>query len=116
MFTWQKRPDAVWPIGYELYARQVEACIQNTAQEFTPRIESWMKQNKTWQDRTGNARQALYADVEVLSSLVVITFGHGVDYGIYLEISNQGRYSIVTPAITEFSPLIWQSVVRCLNQ
>jgi hypothetical protein len=73
-----------------------------------------MKQNAVWTDRTSNARQTLWAEAFDFSDVVVLAFGHGVSYGTFLELANQGRYAIITPAIDYFAPKIWQDAQRLL--
>jgi hypothetical protein len=46
---------------------------------------------------------------------VLIAFGHGVDYGIFLELANAGRFAIVNPALDFFAPKIWADVRRLIN-
>jgi len=101
----------------DLIAWQQDGCYQALlaiAYYYESAIENWMKSNGPWVDRTGNARQSLYAIVDELVAEIVITFGHGVTYGKYLEFKNFGRYAVVAPAIDYFLPRIWadiQSVV-----
>jgi hypothetical protein len=66
-----------------------------------------MKENAPWTDRTSNARQTLWAEVFAMSDVVVLAFGHGMDYGTFLELANQGRFAIITPALDVFGPQIW---------
>ena len=78
-------------------------------------IETWMKTNARWIDRTGNARQSLYAEVTRLTDSVLLAFDHGMDYGFYLELSHAGRYAIIAPALDEFAPRIWRDVKALLS-
>lgn len=52
-----------------------------------------------WTDRTGNARQSI--DMADLSTQNEIRFALiiGVDYGIWLELANQGKYRIIGPTV-----------------
>lgn len=75
-----------------------------------------MKSNASWTDRTGNARQSLNAEVEDMAmDMVEIVLSHGVEYGIYLELSHGGAYAIIAPAVDVFAPRIWADVRAMLS-
>ena len=115
--TWQRPPSQAWPAMAQAYADAIERGIFAIAQRWAPEIEAWMKANAPWTDRTSNARQGLYAKPEhFVREMVEIILAHGVEYGQYLELSNAGRFAIVNPAIDRFGPLVWQDVVRMLQQ
>lgn len=70
-------------------------------------IESKMKQNRPWTDRTNMAKTTLKAKVSQPSkTLVRITLAHGVDYGIWLELAHGKNYAIIAPTVQEEGPRI----------
>lgn len=70
-------------------------------------IESDMKQNRPWTDRTGMAKTTLNTKVSQPSpEMVRITLAHGVDYGIWLELAHEKNYAIVAPTVNKFAPII----------
>jgi hypothetical protein len=71
---------------------------------FAPRAEAHMKATAPWTDRTGAARAGLFARPESDSRGGKITLGHGVDYGIWLEIAHSGAYAVVVPSVRELAP------------
>lgn len=73
-------------------------------------IEGWMRQNAPWQDRTGMARQSLRCVVDVSPKEIVLKFSHGVEYGVYLEHKNAGKYAILRPAIEHFKDTIKKDI------
>lgn len=81
------------------------------AEMYAIMIASWMKENAVWQDRSGDARKALWADVFVVGTSIIIMFGHGptIYYGWYLEFKNEGRYQIVGPALSAFYPQVFST-------
>ena len=122
---WRTPPIEAWPKGAEAYVRAVRAGIHGVCQRWAPEIENWMKQNAVWTDRTSNARQGLYAQVNPESpaeviSLIEVAIAHGVDYGAYLEgydprhgYARTGlgnRVAIIEPALDRFGPLIWRDI------
>ena len=62
-------------------------------------FEAEAKTNAPWTDRTGNARQGLSGGAEIDGDSIVIYVAHSMEYGIYLELSNAGKYAILKPTI-----------------
>lgn len=89
------------------YQRQVEHTPYRIAQYFAPQLETYAKENANWVDRTGNARQALYAvAVNVAPGTAIIYLVHGMEYGVFLELKYQGRYAIIARTLAYFHPKI----------
>ena len=109
---WQDgSPEQVFVIGFDRYIEDIYAVLYALAQSYAPRIEAWMKQNAVWVDRTGNARQALFTDVEwIVGDAIYLYAAQGMDYGTYLELNHQGRFAIILPALEHFAPMIWRDV------
>lgn len=80
-----------------------QVAVKMFAQEGAKKFENYAKTNKPWTDRTGHARQRLVGWVEVLMNKVRIHIGHGVDYGVYLELCNERRYAILQPTVNAVS-------------
>lgn len=115
-FGWQSAPpDEVFGNGLDQYARDLKAALLQLALSFAPKIEAWMKQNASWTDRTGNLRTSLYAAVEELVNEIAIYIDYGLEYGVYLEFKNAGRYAIIGPALDYWSPQVWNAVKRLIS-
>lgn len=70
-------------------------------------LQSKMKLNRPWTDRTNMAKATLSAKVsQPNKNIVRITLAHGVDYGIWLELANEKNYAIIAPTINEEGPRI----------
>ena len=70
-------------------------------------IQSKMKLNRPWTDRTGMAKALLNAKVsQPDKNTVRITLSHGVDYGIWLELAHGKNYAIIAPTVREEGPRI----------
>ena len=70
-------------------------------------LQSKMKLNRPWTDRTGMAKALLNAKVsQPDKNTVRITLSHGVDYGIWLELAHGKNYAIIAPTIREEGPRI----------
>lgn len=109
-FKWEVTPEEAFTALYDDYTRRIYQAIQALANRYAPEIEAWLKQNKQWVDRTGNATQGLYAEVEATLTEIVIAFDHSVEYGIWLELKHQGQYAIIAPALDYFAPKFWADV------
>jgi hypothetical protein len=114
--TWETgTPTQVFSEGYDAYYQAVFSAVFSLCQFYAPQIEAWMKSEAVWMDRTGNARQSLYAFAEALSDeLVEISFDHGVFYGLFLEFSHQGKYAIIGRALDKFGNEFFESLKALL--
>lgn len=68
-----------------------------------PKVQSYMKRNASWNDRTGAARNGLQAEFigDRHIERQAIRLFHGVTYGIYLETRFAGKYAIIVPALRD---------------
>lgn len=114
-FIWHIPPEAAFPAMYDAYVRRLLKALEQLMQFYAAEIEAWMKTNAVWADRTGNARQGLHAEVETMVDLIVLSFDHGMTYGVFLEFANQGRFAIIGPALDHFTPLIWRDIQALLS-
>ena len=114
-FEWKVSPTEAFG-DVEKYVSAVIANVALVAQRWAPDIESWMKANAPWTDRTGNARQTLNTEVMDLTSEIAIVLAHGVDYGVYLELAHGGQYEIIGPALDEFAPKVWADVKAMMGR
>lgn len=70
-------------------------------------LQSKMKLNRPWTDRTNMAKTMLNAKVsQPDKNTVRITLAHGVEYGIWLELANEKNYAIIAPTVREEGPRI----------
>jgi hypothetical protein len=109
ILEWETDPQEL-VAGFDAYEQDVKAALRKLAKYFQPQIEGWMKEQARWTDRTGNARQGLHTEIDDLIDGIAIDLLHGVEYGKWLELANQGRFSILMPALDHWSPIIWAAV------
>lgn len=75
------------------------------AQNISSKMEAWAKNNAVWTDQTSHARQFLKATVSWKNSdELMVSISHHVDYGVFLELCNEGKYAILEKSIAEFAP------------
>lgn len=80
-----------------------------------PDVESHMKVNAPWTDRTGNARQGLAAQAFREDDNMGIVLYHQVPYGYFLEVRWSGRYAIILPTIEVMGPEVMKSLENILK-
>ena len=94
-------------IGPEVAASSIEAVLDL----YVDQVEEWMQENAEWEDRTGEARAGLTAEVMKTGLLEYqVAVYHTVDYGIWLEIRWNGRYAILQPAVEHWGPFLMQEM------
>ena len=67
-------------------------------------VEDYARENAPWTDQTGSARAGLIAEAERQGTELVLTLAHSVDYGVWLEVIQNGRFAIIMPTLEHFGP------------
>lgn len=95
----------------------LQAYIADELDDITDEIESWMRENAPWEDRTGDARASLKAEVEVaMTHIVRMKMGYeNIPYSQYLESMQGGRFSILIPTMDYWFPILVERVQRSLR-
>lgn len=93
-------------IAKSLIEKQVKtiAALGIYGDSVAKQMESYAKSHRHWIDRTGDARNRLTGTSKNLGNTVRCEISHGVDYGIYLEMCNERKYSILKPTIDAVGP------------
>lgn len=98
---------------------KLKAALVLDAQNVAAEMEKWAKTNAPWEDRTSNARQFLKTTVTWKNTNeLMIAMSHHVEYGVYLELCNEGKYAILEKSITEFAPQFkegWRKIVDSIG-
>ena len=79
--------------------QRADAAVRVFAEQAAQTLRSNAQTNAIWIDRTGNARTRLHAYVSAMANGYKITLAHGVDYGIWLELAHEKKYSIIPKTI-----------------
>ena len=129
-FHWVVSPDVIAE-GVQKYGKKMLVAVQAAATYWGQHIQNEARVNARWEDRTGGARGGLFFavdgfgmdpivgevtpeaeaakddDVTVESgsgTLLIVTLGHTVFYGKYLELND--NYAIVMSTIEENLPML----------
>ncbi len=135
-FEWVVAPDEELIPNIEEYGRRALVAVQAVANYWGQLVQDAARVRAGWEDRTGNARSGLFfavdgfglgtimgsvspeaksqmSDVTVESGsdgLLIVTLGHTVFYGRFLETSNGGTYAVVMNTIEDNLPMLSQMV------
>lgn len=101
IIVWFNGPS--WDDVAERVFQQAEAEVQNSA--FT---------NAPWEDRSGNARRGLTSEVNNDNGDIVLTLAHTVDYGLWLEVIQNGRFAIIMPTLEREAPQIINEAIEAM--
>lgn len=97
--------------------QKIQRALYGVCKYWDGPIEGAMKRGAPWTDRTGNARAALAAQAHKFSTnLFGIVLTHGVDYGIYLEKSNDEKYAIIFPTIRQYAPKVMRFTNKLMDR
>lgn len=85
--------------------------------------ETYMKEHAPWRDDTGNrkdrspgaARAGLFTVPDIEGRTKEILFSHSVDYGIWLETKNSGKYEIIMPSVKHIGEQLMASTEGSLT-
>lgn len=61
--------------------------------------EQQARTNAPWTDRTGNARNGLFAVAVDEDPTFLLVLYHTMPYGVYLEAAHSGRFAIIMPTL-----------------
>lgn len=71
-------------------------------------ILMYAQANAPWADRTGDARAGLATEVYTDGESVILDLYHTVDYGLWLEVIQNGRFAIIMPTLEQFAPMVFE--------
>jgi hypothetical protein len=86
--------------------QEVEEELKNQA----PDVLEYAQSNAPWNDITGDARRGLGVDVYTDHTVVILELYHTVDYGLWLEVIEEGKWATIMPTLEHFSSEIRGSV------
>jgi hypothetical protein len=70
---------------------------------------------KYWTNRTSDARNRVFSEVIDVANAVGFFMAHGIDYGVYLELSNDRRNEALRPLIEKYGRAYIEQVRKILG-
>jgi len=104
--VWQRDPADLGRAISELGERVSHQALTQVLAREGKAIETEMKRDAPWTDRSGDARRGLSATVETTGRATTLTLAHGVEYGKWLELAHGGRWAIVGPTTMAAGPRV----------
>lgn len=95
-FRWDRSPEQVFVQGY---ANHVQATKQEAISIFEaakPEILDWMKENKSWNDETGETTASLNVNVKANSDSIMVIISSNSEAGEFIETT---PFGIIIPTI-----------------
>ena len=83
---------------------KTKAALGLYADTVAKKMEAHAKSNYKWTPRSGLAHQSLNGTWKWHGSVARVELSHGAEYGIWLELCNERRYSIISPTINYIAP------------
>lgn len=103
--------------GLDKMSVKLGAVVLMYASTKASQLQSKMKLNRPWTDRTGMAKALLNAKVSQPNTHTIrITLAHGVDYGIWLELAHGKNYAIIAPTVREEGPRIVEDLNNLMSK
>jgi len=106
-----ERPPSELAKAVERYGDRVLIAVAAIAQRVATEMQNDAKAQASWTDRTGNARTGLFgtSEADFAEHVVTIYLSHGavIDYGLWLELANSGRYAVIMRTMqAHYEPLM----------
>jgi hypothetical protein len=122
---WNIRPQDALGHFIKAFEDSLKADLYDYLDATADEITQWMQENAVWEDRTGQARDLLRADLVRFSDRTVQIIMHydpveerksgSKHYSLYLETMQAGAYAILGPALDEWGPRIVQDIQEILT-
>lgn len=112
------QPPKTMAKNLDLYGTKLIDAVFAVAEFMADKVQNYARQNAKWQDRTGNARSGLFGvarknerdsrgqfvGLAQRTVEIYLSHGHTIEYGVFLELANAGRYAIIWPALDKHLP------------
>lgn len=88
------------------FTKDAEQEMQDAAAD----ILHYAQANAPWEDQTGAARQGLGVEITKSFGEVALNLYHTVDYGLWLEVIQNGRFATIMPTLEHYAPIVFGKV------
>jgi len=83
-----------------------DALAQEAFEDAGDELVTAAKRDATWSDRTGMARAGIEVGVVNDNGIIVLTLAHTVEYGLWLEVIQNGRFAVIMPTLERYASKI----------
>lgn len=97
------------------YFNRTIAGLDALSEHYAGLMEAHAKANRPWEDRTGDARKGLFGSTLHRDKKILSRVSHSMEYGVYLELANQGKYAILEPTVKKYAPDYFRDAERVVN-
>lgn len=88
----------------DAFKLQVVGKVENAMEKTIMESESEAKREAPWTDRTGNARNSITGTPPNRNAMRIQSHLYiGMFYGVFLELSNRGKYRVIWPTLEAFT-------------
>lgn len=106
--------------GLKKFPDQLQSAIGKYLNGQDSRVQDYARTNAPWTDRTGNARNGLFAQYVgpgmQFNDRHTIRLYHTMPYGIWLEVRFAGEYAIIYPTIIHEGERIMSGLKNLINK
>jgi hypothetical protein len=110
--------------GLKKFPNQLQKAIGKYMNGQDTRVQDYARTNAPWTDRTGNARNGLFAEYQGPGSAGLlggndrhtIRLYHTMPYGIWLEVIQAGKYAIIFPTVVHEGERIMGGLKKLINK
>lgn len=81
--------------GLDKFERRMLNGAEAGGQLTAVQMASYAKKNRNWIDRTNIARLGLTGTSQMVGRTVTVVIAHTPFYGVFLELANGGKYSVL---------------------
>jgi hypothetical protein len=92
------------------WEQQKKAGCTGVARVTAANMQNYARENRRWQDQTGNARAGLHGGSFWGNYFLFAYIAHAVEYGVYLELANSGNFSILEETANKFKDEFYKSI------
>lgn len=119
-FSWNTQEVVAMQTKVQAIPAEVDAKITRLFHDIAPKAAIEMKVRAPWTDVTGEARRTLSVTPEEIGAVggvkqYSLIFAHGVDYGIYLETMQNGKWQIIMPMAVATGHTIMESLAEIIH-
>lgn len=114
---WTKTPTDAWMPKFIDWQFKLVEVVKSVFAARAEEITAWMKAEAVWKDRTGNARRSLNVQIIEEGFIVALVMAYTIPifYSRYLETMQQGRFSILSPALDHWTPILLRDLKKALK-